>query len=577
MRARAEWGLVCLGLVSLLGVAASQVHSFDIFWQLQSGRYILETGSFIHRDIFSLAAEAPRFEHCWLHDLIFYGAYRLGGYEAISLLKGALVLAIGSLTVATARGRGASVPAILLISVPAILNTRGAWLERPQLWTFLFFCLFVLLLEKYRRQPGAALWVLVPLMVLWANLHAGSILAVPILAAYLGGEGVTRVLGRSELSALDYRRLWWVALTLPLAMLCTPYGMETLKTLVMAPLLGTASGMSTQIYNMDWRPTTFAGAPGYFYAVGGVFLLLLTGWKRFAATDLFLLGGLAYMGFGLERHGTFFFLAAGALLPRYVDAIAGYLPPMKTKALAVLRLSVLFLAIAGIVTVARPAWRDNGFFDTGLRRWHYPVEAATFVAENHLPKNLYNTYDWGGYLMWTLFPDYQVFWDGRSDSVEMFDLGLTVMRGDQGWRGILDRFEVNTVVSKACTVDTGQHYPLLDRLREDPAWALVFADQSALVFVRRSAVDSVWLLANSLAAERIDDTILSEATLLTGVNAGRYMGWWEMGRILMARKDYPAAFAALGKHLSHAPAGGHVPAAENYYRILYPMMNGKPQ
>ncbi|TYO95046.1 hypothetical protein EDC39_1239 [Geothermobacter ehrlichii] len=65
-------GLVVAGLMLILGLAASQVRSFDIFWQLQSGRYILETRQFIHTDLFTLAADAPRFEHCWLHDVLFF-------------------------------------------------------------------------------------------------------------------------------------------------------------------------------------------------------------------------------------------------------------------------------------------------------------------------------------------------------------------------------------------------------------------------------------------------------------------------------------------------------------------------
>ena len=79
MLARIERIVALLALTILCGVAVSEVHDFDLFWQLQSGRYILQTGSWIYRDIFTLAADAPRFEHCWLHDLIFYGAFRLGG------------------------------------------------------------------------------------------------------------------------------------------------------------------------------------------------------------------------------------------------------------------------------------------------------------------------------------------------------------------------------------------------------------------------------------------------------------------------------------------------------------------
>jgi hypothetical protein len=60
---------------AVLAVAISEVHSFDVFWQLQSGRYIWESQSMIHSDLFTLAADVPRSEHTWLHSLILLGLY----------------------------------------------------------------------------------------------------------------------------------------------------------------------------------------------------------------------------------------------------------------------------------------------------------------------------------------------------------------------------------------------------------------------------------------------------------------------------------------------------------------------
>ena len=93
--------------------------------------------------------------------------------------------------------------------------------------------------------------------------------------------------------------------------------------------------------------------------------------------------------------------------------------------------------------------------EQGLREWHYPIEATDFIQKHQLAPNLYNTYDWGGYLAWKLFPDYLVFWDGRQNSPEMFRLGFEVMTGQSGWEEILKRFYVQTIVTRASTYDTG--------------------------------------------------------------------------------------------------------------------------
>ncbi len=49
-------GLLCAMLLAILAVTISEVHSFDVFWQLQNGRYMVETMSLIHTDTFTLAA-----------------------------------------------------------------------------------------------------------------------------------------------------------------------------------------------------------------------------------------------------------------------------------------------------------------------------------------------------------------------------------------------------------------------------------------------------------------------------------------------------------------------------------------
>ncbi len=577
---RLEKLLLFAALFLIFSIATAEIHSFDVFWQLQSGRYIVQTKSFIYQDIFTLAAEAPRFEHCWLHDVILYLAYLIGGYTSLSVLKGLVLGGTALVLVAAAWVRGAAWPSILLLLTPFLLS-RGGWLARPQIWTFLLFAVFVLILERHRKSGGREIFLLFPLMILWVNLHAGAILAVPILVAYLVGEGGSLAIKWSTLPAGAYKKIWIAGGLVLLAFLFTPYTGEFFDTLFSAHKLGAggvdAAGRSltpiTQMFNMDWRPTTFANDPYFYYAMAVAGVLMLLGWRRLSLTDLCLMGGLALMGLKLSRHTSFFFLGMVAILPIYADAVAeGLTARFQNRFRQILRGIATIGAAAIFVYFALPAYETYGLFRTGLRSWHYPMEAAEFVREHQLPPNMYNTYDWGGYLAWILYPEYQVFWDGRQDSPEMFNYGWRIMSGHPGWEGVLDKFGVKTIVSKACTVDSGQHYPLLDQLRESSQWALVFADESSLVFVRRDAVEENWLVQNRLPDERIDDTILSEARLLVQTEPQRYKGWWEIARIQMARRQYPEALFALENYLVRTPTRD--PLAENYYRTIYPMVKG---
>ncbi|MHB8708282.1 MAG: hypothetical protein ACYC9I_05365, partial [Desulfuromonadales bacterium] len=260
--------LFILILLGLLGLASGKVHNWDIFWQLQSGKHMVETRSLLTADLFSLAPDAPRIEHCWLHDILVYGIYEAAGYVGLSLWKGLLVAATALLLALAAHRRGASLLSIVAVGLPAFLLPHGGWQDRPQLWSYLFFACFLWAFEAYRQGSRRALWLLPPVMLLWANMHAAAVLAVLLLLPAVVGEAVERWwLRRPALAPPDYRQLLYISGAVVLAGLVTPYGPHLAEVLVKSPSLGEASGMVTQLYNADWRPTTWARNSQYFYAL----------------------------------------------------------------------------------------------------------------------------------------------------------------------------------------------------------------------------------------------------------------------------------------------------------------------
>lgn len=570
-----EYLALALFLLAVLAVGVAEIHDFDTFWQLQSGKYMVETGSFIRTDLFTLAPDVPRFEHCWLHDLALYGLYQAGGYAALSVWKGLMIAAIAAALAAAALRRGASLPALAII-LPVFLLSAGHWTARPQLWTFLIFALFVLLLERFRAAPSRSILWLVPLALLWANLHAGSILALAVLAAYLVGLG-GEALWRRQRHGRRLGLLVATAVLVGAASLLTPYPSDWLHTLLVSPQLGAsvgaggeATGAMTAVFNMDWTPTTYRNSPLFFQALGVAAGIMLLGWRRLNLADFCLMAGLALMGLKLVRHTPFFYFAMIAILPVYLDAAVKPLRErLSSRVRQAVAISVLLAAGLWGWLFYQPLWRVYGPFQLGLRTWHFPAAAADFVVAERLPKNLYNTYDWGGYLAWRLYPEYPVFWDQRQNSAEMFRLGWEAMSGKPSWRDTFERFAVNTVVTRPLTIDTGQRYPLLDRLRESPEWVLVFADDTALVFVRAESVPADWLAARRLPAERIDETVLATARLMTAVNPDRFLAWYEMAQVHLRRRELAAAKAALEQYLNRVPERD--PMAEQTWRMLESM------
>jgi hypothetical protein len=109
-----------------------------------------------------------------------------------------------------------------------------------------------------------------------------------------------------------------------------------------------------------------------------------------------------------------------------------------------------------------------------------PAKAVQFIQENKPAGPLFNSYNWGGYLIFKLWPDYPVYIDGRTDLYDdaFIRRYLDVVAGGEGWQQTLDEDGVNLVL-----IESGS--TLAKFLESDPAWSILYQDVMATVFARR--------------------------------------------------------------------------------------------
>ena len=94
---------------------------------------------------------------------------------------------------------------------------------------------------------------------------------------------------------------------------------------------------------------------------------------------------------------------------------------------------------------------------------------------------MFNTYNWGGYLIWSLYPRVPVFVDGRTDlyalNSQVLDDYTAVHWVRPGWEQILDRYGVGFVITER----TG----LLDTmLAQADGWQATYHDEISAIYVR---------------------------------------------------------------------------------------------
>jgi hypothetical protein len=110
---------------------------------------------------------------------------------------------------------------------------------------------------------------------------------------------------------------------------------------------------------------------------------------------------------------------------------------------------------------------------------NFPKTAADWLLANQPTGNLFNSYNWGGYLIWRMYPQNKVYIDGRADvygDAFIFDY-LSIYNAKPGWENKLNNQAITTILIEP-------NAPLADVLRQSPIWHISFADKSSTIFVK---------------------------------------------------------------------------------------------
>ncbi len=131
----------------------------------------------------------------------------------------------------------------------------------------------------------------------------------------------------------------------------------------------------------------------------------------------------------------------------------------------------------------------------------YPEQALAAVRQMGPSTHIATSDYWGGYLIYRLYPDIHVFWDGRTDFYGTpYNLAaLDALMGRPGWDKTLAK---NRITAVLLPVDQ----PLVSLLDQSRDWHVVYRDEVAILFQRSPAGDTgreTGKLVESSAAGRL--------------------------------------------------------------------------
>ena len=488
--------LVFAGVIfAFVGRVGDPTHPFldtDLWWHLANGRYILAHG-IPSQDVYSHTAVGHAWVvHEWLSDVGFFALYQLGGLRILVLVTAAAVTAGMILVYRSLRQGGLGNGTAVLLAMVLFIASVPSFGARPQVVNFLLTAVLIAILLGYRRHPSARIWWLLAGFVVWANLHSGYLVGVGLLAVFTLGEALQtavprmaglRQAGVSALSRAEVRRLWAIVPLGFLAGILTP---ATYRTLFFA--VGTLSSSSIQSFITEWFSPDFHQVQGKALLLCILVLVAgLLGARRASGAAVsdptFVLLGSATLALALtsQRHVPIFAAAAAPLLGGSASAALAALgigPRRVRKPTAgIARVNLLILVVITLV--------GGGYVFSNLRTSAIdgvvsavePVAATDWLLANHPPRQVFNNYGFGGWLVWKAYPQYPVFIDGRVEVYgdQVFGDYLSVESLSDNWEQVLEKHHVRTLV-----ITPGDRLILL---LPQSGWKLVHSDPLSRVYV----------------------------------------------------------------------------------------------
>ena len=471
--------ITILYLIPAICILQPSIFDPDIWWHLQTGKWIVEHGSLPITDPFSVFGEGKSWlAYSWLFDIGMYElvhvfgesaiiAYTLGGVWLVMLVMHRVV--------------GRRCPEFLLfcgLMTAGILAISRLFTPRPWLLTIVFFAVtleVVLLVREGKWTPW--FWSLTAIYMLWANVHIqfiyglgllGLACVAPVIDQYVKPFMANQ--GAMVWNSLQWRRLIALTCLCTLATFMTPYHVHLYSIVIQ---LSGQTGMWE--YSQEMQAPAFRTVADWAMLLLFIFALVQLArrrsWSSFEIVMLLVAGASAFRGL---RDAWLLVLAA------MVVSTSQKRDESKNATLALshygLTAIIVFVTFGVVWTISYRDLSHERIQENTAKI--YPIKAASFVEQQAYVGPLYNHFDWGGYLIWRL-PHLKVSMDGRANVYgdERIKQALATWSGRPRWSDDQDLNHAQVVIAQ-------KEFALTAILRLDSRFRVAYQDDTAVVFIR---------------------------------------------------------------------------------------------
>ena len=413
---------LCLFLSLSLIAGNKLLNDCDTGYHIRAGEYILQTHSIPRQDIFSFHRPTlPWTAHEWLSEVIMAIVHRSFGLTGIVIFFSLIISLAYSLFFKILKADNNIVLSIFF-ALLVLLSSQVHWLARPHIFSLPLMIIWYYLLDEYQYKDKNYLYVLPLIMLVWVNLHGGFLAGFILIGIYLFGN-IVKFVTSHDLERIIYKRkaklLGLITIICLLVCLINPFGYHIL----LFPFK-----LVSNKFIMD-HVSEFLSPNFHFHKLLPFKYFLLLMFVIFALStvktnliELLLILMFTNMSLYSVRYIPLFSIIAapillrqlGTILARSDGRIAKFLNKRSDNISEIDTSAKGYLwPVAAVVLVA--FFATTGKIDFKFNEKTKPVAAVKFLKQEKINGNMFDNDEFGDYIIYAAWPEYRVFFDGRSD------------------------------------------------------------------------------------------------------------------------------------------------------------------
>jgi hypothetical protein len=499
-----SWYLVFV-VAFVLGL--KQLHEPDLWWMFRTGEWMVQNGQIPTTDVFSFTHKGVDWISVkWLFELIAYGIVSLAGPESISILQSFVNVILTYFFFSTVKDLIETIykkpikpyhPLLVFSGLIFLFSVDYRLVGRPEMFSYLLTMIYLSIFVKYKLKPGKFIFWLIPLQIIWVNIHEGFAVGMVMLAAFGIGHLFDYLITKKE----DKKTVQTVLLATGLAFLAVAVNPRGFYMFYHPYFLFSVVGSNkytTEFNSIFHRPEFYLSFKEPFLAFGALLIAIAgIGWlfiknklnllSQVSSGYIALIFAFTYLGITAYRNTIFpIILLFPLALAFLIHNLSKWENKTSFKYITNLLYLLPILFYLGIVT--------NYYYKNFQPRDRYglsvyadsnPSGAARFALDNNLSnQRCFSDYLTSAYFLWELRPGFESYIDLRD--LDIFPKSFfTEFANTTYFTNYFEESDAKYQYQYAMLY-TWQ-FPNLHRyLYHSPNWHQVYADNVAAVYVKNN-------------------------------------------------------------------------------------------